>query len=197
MNDRPITEAEILRQYVSAGYEALRWKLDGLSEYDLRRPLTPSGTNLLGVAKHVAIVTAEYFAVVFGRPSKVPAFVEGHPNADMWATADESAATVLAWLDTAAAEADATLAQLPLNAPGHVPWWGGDSPNTTLRFVAVHTLAELHRHTGHVDIVRELVDGALGWNVGRENLPGQAEGVDAQWWVTYRERLQALAESFR
>ena len=197
MSERPDSEAEILRRYLRAGYEALRWKLDGLSEYDLRRPLVASGTNLLGVAKHVALVTAEYFALVFDRPSAVPAFPEGDPNADMWATADEPAATVLAWLDTAAAEVDATLAELPLDTPGHVPWWGGERPNTTLRAVAVHTLAELHRHAGQVDIVRELIDGEIGWNKGRENLPGEADGVDAAWWSAYRDRLQSLAESFR
>lgn len=34
--------------------EALVWKLDGLSEYDIRRPLTATGTNLLGLVKHTA-----------------------------------------------------------------------------------------------------------------------------------------------
>ena len=49
--------------------KALLWKLDGLSGYDARRPLTATGTNLLGLVKHVATVEARYFGEVFDRPS--------------------------------------------------------------------------------------------------------------------------------
>lgn len=44
------------------------WKLDGLSEYDVRRPLTPTSTNLLGLVKHLSIVEAWYFGKTFDRP---------------------------------------------------------------------------------------------------------------------------------
>lgn len=189
-------DKETLRRYLRAGFEALRWKLDGLSEYDLRRPLVPTGTNLLGLAKHVALVSGEYFGMVFGRPSAIPAIDDdSEPNADMWATADEPADTIIGWLDTAAAEADATLAELDLTAPGHVPWW--DPGEVDLHRIAVHVIAELNRHAGHADIVRELIDGGVGLRDGVSNLPGERDGVDAQWWVDYRARLQATAESFR
>lgn len=52
--------------------QALVWKLDGLSEYDVRRPLTATGTNLLGLVKHVATCEAWYFGEVFGRPFPPP-----------------------------------------------------------------------------------------------------------------------------
>jgi hypothetical protein len=45
-----------LHRYLKAGRDALLWKVDGLSEYDARRPMTPTGTNLLGLVKHVASV---------------------------------------------------------------------------------------------------------------------------------------------
>jgi len=48
--------------------EALVWKLDGLSEYDIRRPLTPTGTNLLGLVKHLATWEARYLGEIFNRP---------------------------------------------------------------------------------------------------------------------------------
>ncbi len=48
--------------------EAMLWKLEGLSEYDARRPLTSTGTNLLGLVKHLSITEASYFGEVFGRP---------------------------------------------------------------------------------------------------------------------------------
>ena len=57
-----------LRRYLQEGREAMVWKLGGLSEYDVRRPWTPTGTNLLGLVKHLAGVEAEYFGVVFNRP---------------------------------------------------------------------------------------------------------------------------------
>lgn len=184
---------EILTRYLTRGFEALRWKLDGLSEYDLRRPLVPTGTNVLGVAKHVAFVTAGYFGEIFGRESALPPYPEHEPNADMWATGDESAEYVIGLLDTAAAEAAATVAELDLDAPGRVPWWG-DRADVTLHTILVHVIAELNRHTGQVDIVRELIDGAAGLRPGVSNLPDEQS---PEWWAAYRARLQATADEFR
>jgi Protein of unknown function (DUF664) len=65
-----------LHRYLRTGREALVWKLDGLSEYDVHRPLTPTGTNLLGLVKHLATVETGYFGEVFGPPvRRVPALV--------------------------------------------------------------------------------------------------------------------------
>jgi len=80
-----------LHRYLQDAREALLWKLDGLSEYDIRRPLVPTGTNLLGLVKHVASVEFGYFGDCFGRPFDEPMpWLEddAEPNADMWATAD-------------------------------------------------------------------------------------------------------------
>jgi hypothetical protein len=97
-----------LRRYLQAAREALVWKLDGLSEHDARRPMVPTGTNLLGLVKHVASVEAG---------------------------------------------------------------------------------AETHRHAGHADIVRELIDGAVGLREGNDNMaPG-----DQAWWERYRSRLERAA----
>src|ERR1700736_434639 len=87
-----------LHRYLQDAREALLWKLDGLSEYDVRRPLVPTGTNLLGLVKHVAGVEAGYFGGAFGRPYEepLPWYDDGaEPNADMWATADESRQDIL------------------------------------------------------------------------------------------------------
>ncbi len=62
-----VAKAELSR-YLQEGRDAILWKMEGLSEYDVRRPLTPTGTNLLGLVKHLAGVEAEYFGVVFNRP---------------------------------------------------------------------------------------------------------------------------------
>ena len=84
----PVTDPkDDLRRYLQRGREALLWKLDGLSEYDVRRPLVPTGTNLLGLVKHVASVESGYLGETFGRPfpEALPWLDDGaEANADMW-----------------------------------------------------------------------------------------------------------------
>ncbi len=185
-----------LHRYLQVARDALLWKLDGLSEYDARRPLTPTGTNLLGIVKHVASVELGYFGATFGRPSDepMPWFApDAEPNADMWATADESREQIVDLYRRVWAHADATIAALDLDAVGHVPWWPPERNEVTLHRILVHMIAETHRHAGHADVVRELVDGAAGLRAGNSNLP---EG-DADWWAGYRDRVQRAAEHFR
>ena len=71
-----------------------------------------------------------------------------------------------------------------------MPWWSPASRQVTLHRILVHVIAETHRHAGHADIVRELIDGAAGLRAGNANLP---EGVDGDWWRSHRERLEAAA----
>lgn len=181
-----------LHRYLQAARDVLLWKLDGLSEYDVRRPLTPTGTNLLGLVKHVASVEFGYFGDTFGRPSgePLPWFDEGaEPNADMWATPDESRDQIVSLYRRAWAHSDATIDALPLDAVGHVPWWPPDRGEVTLHRILVHMIAETHRHAGHADIVRELIDGAVGLRVDNDNM---APGDDG-WWESYRRRLEQAA----
>lgn len=181
-----------LHRYLQEARDAMLWKLDGLSEYDVRRPLTPTGTNLLGLVKHLASVELGYFGDTFGRPAgeRLPWFEAGaEPNADMWAAADESRDAIVALYRRAWAHADATIESLPLDAVGHVPWWPEERRAATLHRILVHMVAETHRHAGHADIVRELIDGVVGLRAGNDNM---AHG-DARWWETYRSRLERLA----
>ncbi len=182
-----------LRRYLQAGREALLWKLDGLSEYHLRRPMVPTGTNLLGLVKHVASVEAGYFGTTFGRPfdEPLPWLDDGvEPNADMWATANESAEQIIGLYRRIWSHADATIDALELDAIGQVPWWRPDSNEVTLHQILVHVVAETDRHAGHADIVRELIDGSVGMREDNDNMaPG-----DAAWWESYRARLEAVAQ---
>jgi uncharacterized damage-inducible protein DinB len=181
-----------LHRYLQAARDAVLWKLDGLGERDVRRPLTPTGTNLLGLVKHLAGVELGYFRQVFDRPFEVPGpwFGEdAEPNADMYATAEESREEIVELYRRAWALSDETIEALPLDAVGRVPWWS--TGEVTLHRILVHVTAETHRHAGHADIVRELVDGAIGMRLGNENLPGE----DPAWWTGYRERLQRIADA--
>lgn len=181
-----------LHRYLQAGREALLWKLDGLSEYDIRRPLTPTGTNLLGLIKHLATVEAGYFGETFGRPfpEPLPWIEDGaEPNADMWATADEPREDIVALYHRVWEHADATIGDLALDAIGQVPWWPDDRNQVTLHRILVHVLAETNRHAGHADIVRELIDGAAGLRKGNENLVPAGQSS----WEDHRDRLERVA----
>lgn len=183
---------DILRHYLRTCREAMLWKLDGLSEYDVRRPLVPTATNLLGLIKHLASVEAGYFGVCFGRPfpEPLPWFDDdAEPNADMWATADESRADIVGLYRRATAHADATIDALPLDALGEVPWWPAEHRQVPLQLVIVHVIAETNRHAGQADIVRELIDGATGLRADNDNM---AEG-DAAWWRAYYDRVEQAA----
>jgi uncharacterized damage-inducible protein DinB len=183
-----------LHSYLQSARDAVLWKLEGLSEYDMRRPLVPTGTNLLGLVKHLASVESGYFGEVFGRPfpEALPWFDgDAEPNADMFATADETSDELVAFYRRVWAHADTTIEALPLDALGRVPWWPDDRNPVTLHRILVHMTAETNRHAGHADIVRELIDGAAGVLPGRTNLaPG-----DRAWWESYRARLEDIARS--
>ena len=177
-----------LHLYLQRARDALLWKMEGLSEYDIRRPLTPTGTNLLGIVKHVASVELGYFGEVFGRPVDIelPWFEDdAEPNDDMWATPDQSRAEIVDLYRRSWQLADDTIAALPLDAPGEVPWWG-DQSAVTLHRILVHMIAETQRHAGHADIVRELIDGTVGL---RRDVDNMAPGDEA-WWSEYRDRVE-------
>jgi hypothetical protein len=188
------TQKQDLHRYLKQGREALLWKLEGLSEYDVRRPMTPTGTNLLGLVKHVASMELGYFGDTFGRPSPVPLpwlDDDAEPNADMWATAAESREQIIELYHRSWTHSDETIEQLPLDGVGGVPWWPAERREVTLHLVLVHMAIETHRHAGHADILRELIDGAAGLRKGNTNLPD----ADETWLAEYRQRLEAAARS--
>jgi uncharacterized damage-inducible protein DinB len=182
-----------LHRSLQAGREAVLWKLDGLSEYDVRRPLTPTGTNLLGLVKHLAGVELWYFGDAFGRPPRDPrpwTEEDARNNADMWATAGESRGQIVGMYRRAWAHADETIRTLALEAPGYVPWWSAGEREVTLHRILVHLVAETNRHAGHADVVRELIDGAVGLRAGDDNVrPG-----GPAWWESYRHQLERTAQ---
>ncbi|MBC9724388.1 DinB family protein [Streptomyces sp. TRM68367] len=190
----PNLKAELVR-YLQDGRDALLWKLDGLSEYDVRRPMTPTGTNLLGLVKHLAGVELGYFGDAFGRPyfdkEPQPGWYgeNGEPGADMWATPDESREEIVGLYRRAWEHANGTFEALPLDAIGHVPWWPEGRRAVTLNHVLARMIADTHRHAGHADILRELIDGSVGMLPGNTSLPPG----DRAWWERYRDRLERAA----
>lgn len=183
-----------LQRYLDNARDALAFKLDGLGEYDLRRPLTPTGTNLLGLVKHCAMVDAGYLGECFGRPFRHPNLPDplapgADPNDDLWVPAAESTGAILDLFAAARAHATATLAELPLDAEGVVSWWGENGRVVTLHRLALHVILDLGRHAGQADIVRESIDEAVGLLPDNSNIP---VGYD---WVAYRARVEAAARA--
>lgn len=177
------------------------WKLDGLTEYDVRRPLTSTGSNLLGLVKHLAVTEAWYFGEVFGRPFPEPApwrngdddeltayFSYKSELGDMWATGDESRAGIVELYRRTWEHSDATIEALAIDAPGHVAWW--PRPNVMLFNILVHVLTETNRHAGHADILREQLDGSVGTESGGAGLHVR----DPASWEDHRRKVERAAK---
>lgn len=179
-----------LHRYLQDAREALLWKLDGLSEYDVRRPLVPSGTNLLGLVKHLTGVELAYFGDIFGRSSADQLdWDESDPMTDMFAFPEESRESITDRYRRTWAHSDATIDSVPLDAVGTVPWWPAGQNQVTLHHALVRVATETSRHAGHADIVRELIDGAIGHTVARSNLPPG----DQPWWQSHHDRVEQAA----
>lgn len=185
---------ELVWATLRAARSELAWKLDGLGEYELRRPMTPTGTNLLGVMKHLAGEEYGYLGEVFGRPAPEQFACAGDgtlwDSGDMWATAEESAAHIKGFYRRACGHADKTIETLSPDAVGVVPWWGEADRETTLGVVMLLMVAETHRHGGHVDVVRELIDGSVA---ARDT--GSHDVTDEAWRQEYAARLEAAAHA--
>ncbi|GHB77673.1 hypothetical protein GCM10010347_55060 [Streptomyces cirratus] len=190
----PTAKADLLR-YLQDARDALLWKMEGLSEYDVRRPLTPTGTNLLGLVKHLTGVELGYFGDTFGRPffdqGPPPAWYTeaAEPNADMWATAEESREDIVGLYRRAWKHSGETIGALALDAVGQVPWWPRERRAATLHQVLVRVIADTHRHAGHADVVRELIDGSVGWSKGNDSMPPGDQAARER----YHDRLERVA----
>jgi hypothetical protein len=182
-------KAELLRA-LQGSRAVVTAKLDGLSEYDVRRPLAPTGTNLLGLVKHLAGLEYGYLGEAFGRPPEErPSWFRDDPSTeiDMWATPDESREYVVDVYRKACAHADTTVTSLELSSPGYVAHWASE---TTLGVLLIRMVAETSQHAGHADILREQLDGRIGDD-------GATVPADAAFWDERRAQVQAVADRFR
>jgi uncharacterized damage-inducible protein DinB len=187
------SQTELLLRYLQRERENLIGTLDGLGEHDLRRPMTPTGTSLLGLVKHVATVEIGYFGECFGRPwpETIPwdneqAFERGE---DMYALADEPSEMILDLYRRAWPFSDQNIRELGLEAPAAVPWWPDERRRTTVGYVVVHMLAETAHHAGHADILRESIDGRAG--------DDHDDVGDAEHWTAFFGKVQAAADAHR
>ena len=180
-----------LHSKLQASRAAVLSKLDNVSEYDRRRPMTPTGTNLLGLVKHLAGLEYGYLGESFGYPPPESlSWIEDGSiwrGADMWARPDESTQYITGLYRRACAHADGVIAKLDVDAPGSVAHWPEDRRATTLGVLLIRMVAETAQHAGHADIIRELIDGKGG---------SDQDAFDAETWREYVAQIQTAAGAF-
>ena len=186
---------QTLVRYLNRERDGLVAALDGLGEYEARRPMVASATNLIGLVVHVANVEAGYFGACFGRPFEHALLVpeptyDADPLADMWVGADVAVADVLDFYAAVRAHAATTIEQTPLDGEGHVPWWNAENNPVSLHRMLVHVATEVARHAGHADIMREVIDQHAGRiRTTAEPLPGSTS------WEEHRARVEQAARN--
>ena len=182
-----------LRQYLQQGRDALLRTLEQVPEYDARRPLTPSGTNLLGLVKHLVGVERGYLGACVGRAPDftLPWEDDGSvwDGADMWARPEESRDDLLGLYRRVWRSSDASIAAVPFDAEATVSWWEEDRRHPTFGSLVVRVVAETAQHAGHAEILREGLDG----RGGRDHDAVGGEDV----WRRYVASIQRAAEPFR
>ncbi|MEU8406324.1 DinB family protein [Micromonospora sp. NPDC048842] len=185
-----------LHNYLRENREDLIWKLEGLSGREARLPRTATGNNLLGALKHCLNVEAGYFGPTFGREFPTPdelvpmAAFDEDPQADWYAREDETKDGLIDLYRRVGAFADQTIDELPLDAPGQVPWWRPGRQDVTLQRIIIHVTCDLARHAGHADIMREQHDTAVGLRRTNSNIPDDYD------WPAYVSKLTKLADHF-
>jgi len=185
-------EKSVLHDALKRSRADLVAKLDGLAEYDVRCPMTPTGTNLLGLVKHVGIASIGYFSVVFGRDPGIDVVaLWGTGDENLWARAGQTRQRILDLYAHAARVSDDTIAALDLDAPGVVPWWPPATQQVTLCQIIIHLILEIERHAGHADLLRELIDGQAGRHADDPSLGART----LEQWADRRGRIEQAARA--
>jgi uncharacterized protein DUF664 len=151
------TEKELLLAFLDQEREVVLWKLDGLTDDQLRqRPLTPSGLYLLGLVKHLAAVEQYWLCELFAPPAEP---VNLAASDDVEIDEGETTDSVLAYYTRARAVSDRVITELDLET--NATTWLSDT--VTLRWAILHVIEETARHAGHADLIREHIDHATGY----------------------------------
>jgi Protein of unknown function (DUF664) len=151
----------LLLSRLSGQREHVLAQLDGLTEEQLHRPVLPSGWSCLGLVRHLTLSDERYWfeVVVAGEP--LDFWPEGD-NGDWLVGPDESAEVVLRAYRAAIGRADEIIAARRLwEAPQQPERWWDDAGLSfpDLHSIVLHVLVDTSVHAGHLDAVRELLDG--------------------------------------
>jgi len=153
---------DILLQQLSYYRATLLAKLDGLSPDQLTGSILPSGWSPLGLLKHLVFVERRWMQWGFEADQVVDPWGDHDPNSEGWlVTPDDTVPELTAKLTAIAARTEATVQTAELTERARLGGrFSGDPP--TLGWILAHLLQEYARHVGHLDVVRELIDGSVG-----------------------------------
>lgn len=148
-------ETEVLLFFLNRLRNAVVDASAGLTDEQQRTPGVPSGTNLLGLIRHLAAVEQHWFVQVFlGRDCEI--------DDSMRVPVQETHARVVRGYRRACAKSDEIVRAAPdLTVLAQVTTSGSDGP-VSLRRIVAHMIEETGRHAGHADILRERIDGTTG-----------------------------------
>ncbi len=159
-------EREALKRTLAAQREHVLDILEGLSESDLRRPVLPSGWTCLGLVQHLALDVERFWfrQVVSGDVDAGKNGAEVSDVGDAWQVdSGRAAAEILDLYRREAEQADVVIDATAIDAAPR--WWPeerfGSWRLENLREILLHVVGETACHAGHLDAVRELIDGRL------------------------------------
>ena len=153
---------DILLQQLSYYRATLLAKLDGLSHDQLTGSILPSGWSPLGLLKHLVFVERRWMQWGFEAEQVADPWGDHDPDSEGWLVAPEdSVAALAARVAEIAGRTEAVASQSDLTERARL---GGrfSSEPPTLGWILAHLLQEYARHVGHLDVVRELIDGQIG-----------------------------------
>ena len=151
------SEKETLEAFLDYHRQTVVLKCANLSEEELRQPMVVSGTTMLGIVKHLGYVERWWFQEVFAAKDVEFPWKEEDPDAEFRIDEHESAESVF---DFYMQECDKSRAIVAEAAPDDVA--GNSKSVRSLRWILCHMLEETSRHNGHLDILREMIDGTTG-----------------------------------
>ena len=152
-------EKNALLMFLEAQRSSVLAIIEGLDTEALTTPVLPSGWTPLGLIEHLGHAERHWFQeIVTGSAEPLP-----WPDDPTPLTTSRPPSAVFAFYRSQCERSNAVLASLPLSTPprGRHPGWLGDE-TTDLRRIVLHMIEETARHAGHLDVVRELLDGKTG-----------------------------------
>lgn len=155
-----MSERELLNGFLDWYRAVVENKVADLPRDDAVRIMTKSGLSPLGIVKHLADVERRWFGLRFAGEDVAILRTEGDPDADFRIRDDDTVAAVLEAYRAAAADSRriASAASLDALSASESPTYG----RVSLRWILVHMIEETARHAGHLDLMREQIDGKTG-----------------------------------
>ncbi len=154
-------ERETIEGFLDWYRAVVEHKVDGLSFDQATKMMTPSGLCPLGVVKHLGWVERGWFRDIFVGEDVEAIDVDGDNSPEFAVDADDTTESVLAFYRSEVEQAKLIVAEATsLDALSAKPTdFGG---HVSLRWIMVHMLEETARHAGHLDVMREKLDGQTG-----------------------------------